>query len=73
MEPVNRIAGFPSSLNRCSYTDTNVWLHEQKIEGGLQIQAHCFGRCRSIDGPPLNNTFNLACRAPRDKKFKRHP
>jgi hypothetical protein len=54
------------------YTNADVWLHEQKIESSLQIQAHRSRRCRSIDGPPLNNTLNLASRAPRDVKFKWH-
>jgi hypothetical protein len=52
--------------------DADAWLHDKKIEGGLQIQTYRSGRRWSIDGPPLNNTFNLTRRAPRDMKFKRH-
>jgi len=62
-------------LRRSRLIDTNsdVWLHKQKIQRGLQILAYSTWSCGSVDRPPLDNAFNLASGASRNEQLKRHP
>ena len=54
------------------YTNSDVWLHQQKIESSLQILTYSAWSCRPVDYPPLDNAFDFASGASRDEKFKRH-
>jgi len=62
-------------IRRTGLVDANsdVWLHKQEFQRGLQILAYSTWSCGSVDRPPLDNAFNLAGGASRDEKLKRHP
>jgi hypothetical protein len=64
----------PPDIRRTSIVDASpdVWLHEQKIQRGLQILTYGAWNCRPVDCPTLDDAFYLASGAARDEKLKRH-
>jgi len=61
----------PPHIRRTRFLDANsdVWLHKQKIQRGLQILTYCARSCRPVDCPPLENALDLASGASRDEKL----
>lgn len=64
----------PPHLRRTRFVHANpdVWPYKQEIESGLQVLSYSARNCRPVDGPPLDDAFDLAGGPPRDEKFKRH-
>jgi hypothetical protein len=64
----------PAYIRRARFFHANseVWLYKKEIESSLQILPYCARRCRPVDCPPLDNTFNLTNGPSRDEKLKWH-